>query len=180
MRFSPPADFKLHEWKIFSTFECSCINDDHSPADTCRDCWEWELLDLTESIRPWFNRTIDSMFVADNTVTRHWDGVFTRDTKEILVSTPYELIEYLIGEGDDFTILYKPTTPDDIAWHFWQFSPWHRGPKGQEWQPCRVFPRRLGDQFLDTQEWVDGRLNELAKADPFFASFAINEGKEST
>jgi len=176
---TPPPHLDPTAYKVYSTNECTCINDDLSPAQNCLDCWGWENFDLLESIEEWFRCQGNLTMVLENVMPRdsnnqptrvtvgrnHWSGV---------------LVDWIADLGGDFTMLYQAPDPQQWAWHFWKFSPLH--PPGQEWQQCRVFASAVaGMDTIDTpwgikedifkEDWVDNRLEELARVDPYFASF---------
>ena len=192
MKSSPhlPSHLDLTEHKYFSTYECICINEDLSDSTECFNCWDWEMWDLDESIRDWFNRSRfdsgDTSFVVENGVRqdRPKNGFhFYRGSHLINAKSPIELLEGLIDLAGDQTIYYKPPALDDFAWEFWQFSPYyppHFEADRPDWELCRVFPFSLDTDYVAEMAWVNSQLDELEKADPFFLTFDIDEGKEST
>lgn len=191
MKSSPhlPSHLDLTEHKYFSTYECICINDDLSCPGECFNCWDWEMLDFDESLRGWFTRSRlesgDTTFVVENAVRHDRDSnpsSFYRGTHLVNAKSPVELLEALIDEGDDQTIVYKTPELDDFAWEFWQFSayyPLHDKKDVADWELCRVFPFSIDKDYIAEMAWVNSQLEELAQADPFFASLDNNEGGES-
>lgn len=155
-----PDDIDPTRLKFFSTDECSCIDDDGAPLARCRgDCWEWERLDLDETLRPWFASTLTGWFGIADMVIRLEGGGVGRDRGFAHVNDAHELVDFLIGHGDDFTMYYE--TPCGFEWRFWQYSPYEDRAPGDEWVRVKVFHAcsRFGDN-----SGVDEMIDELEAA----------------
>lgn len=117
-----------------STYECDCLGDDRLPADKCLgNCWEWQILDLNETLRDWFSTTKSGWFGFSNIIVEQPDGSFARDSGYAKLDRVDDVLDFMIAAGDDFTIRYG--APDGVEWHFEQFSPY----EDCGFQKCKVF-----------------------------------------
>ena len=145
---APPTD----RTKFFSTHVCDCVDDDGNEVTECLgNCWEWQRFDLEESLRPWFFNRPSAWFAISNLVAKNDDGTFTRHSGWARIQFVEEMVDFLIHNCGDFSLLYETPEPDDIEWHFWQDSPHVEGAtEDYDWVKCKMFCTQLDDW-----EWDD-------------------------
>ena len=123
--------------KLFSTFECTCVNDDGSPAAECDDsCYPWQRLDLEETLRDWVRANPSRWFGVSNLSVVLEDGVEIRDSGYVRCDSVEDLVDFLVLAGYAFSITYEAPFGDE--WHFSQ-APMSFDEDELDWQRCKVF-----------------------------------------
>ena len=126
--------------KFFSTYLCDCVDDEGKSTDECLgNCWEWQRVDLEESLRGWHAKTETCWFGFSNIIVQRTDGGFHRDSGYVMGNDVCDLVDFMITAGDDFSIYYEVPDPADREWHFWQESPNDREGDELKWVKCKSF-----------------------------------------
>ena len=126
--------------KLYSTYLCDCIDEHRNPVNECLgNCWEWQLVDLEESIRDWWLSTTTNWFDFTNLVIEKDDGTFVREDGSVRLRTVHDVVDFFTQVSNDFSIWYQTPEPSDQAWGFLQHSPYETGEHGHpRWAQCTL------------------------------------------